>query len=73
MLDEDVVQAVRDGRFAVWPITDVDDAIRLMSSTPDAFGTAIEARVGAFAETARAYDGLVTRTGDGATARRSSR
>ncbi|WP_237266517.1 S16 family serine protease [Thauera humireducens] len=42
MLREDVVVAVRDGRFRIWAVTDVDEALErltgLPAGTPDANG-----------------------------------
>lgn len=69
MLRDDVVEAVRDGRFHVWLGEDVDDALRLLTGTragePDATGTypegtvhrAVADRLAQYADTLRALTG----------------
>lgn len=36
MLSRRVVEAVRDGRFRVWPVTSVDEALALLTGSPEA-------------------------------------
>jgi lon-related putative ATP-dependent protease len=67
MLRRDVVEAVEAGRFHVWPIRSVDEALELMTDLPagtrDAKGAfpdgslnrRVEARLAALAESARAF------------------
>jgi lon-related putative ATP-dependent protease len=67
MLRRDVVEAVEAGRFRVWPIHSVDEALELMTGLPagtrDAQGAfpegslnrRVEARLAALAESARAF------------------
>lgn len=50
MLRADVVEACRQGRFAVWPIRHVDEGIALLTGRPAAeVDAAVEARLAAFA------------------------
>ncbi|MGE5539667.1 MAG: Lon protease family protein [Gemmatimonas sp.] len=67
MLRPDVVQAARDGRFHIYPVAHIDEGIGLLTGIPagdrDASGkfpdgsvnARVEARLSAFAETARAF------------------
>lgn len=67
MLREEVVEAARAGRFHVYPIASVDEAIRLLSglepgergadgSFPEgSFNARVEARLASFAEKARSF------------------
>ena len=56
MLREDVVQAVADGKFAVFPVSTVDEGIERLSGVPAAEVHArVEARLEEFAEQARAF------------------
>jgi lon-related putative ATP-dependent protease len=67
MLDNEVVEAVRDGRFHVWAIETIDDAIELLTGTiagtPDdegnyaehTFHARAQARIAALAQLAREF------------------
>jgi predicted ATP-dependent protease len=56
MLREDVVQAVADGSFAVYPVSSVDEGIALLTGLPaEQVHARVEARLEAFAEKARAF------------------
>jgi predicted ATP-dependent protease len=52
MLDERVVDAVRDGRFRVWPVRTVDEALRLLSGRETA-DAGVRDRLQALSEAAR--------------------
>jgi predicted ATP-dependent protease len=70
MLRQDVVDAVAAGRFQVWPVTIVDQAIEILTGMPPAernqegtfpegsFNAMVEDRLAGFAESRRAYGGL---------------
>jgi predicted ATP-dependent protease len=70
MLRQDVVDAVAGGRFRVWPVTMVDQAIEIVTGMPPAernqegtfpegsFNAMVEDRLAGFAESRRAYGGL---------------
>jgi len=56
MLREDVVQAVADGQFAVYPVSTVDEGVALLTGRPAAeIHARVEARLREFAEGARAF------------------
>jgi lon-related putative ATP-dependent protease len=56
MLREDVVQAVADGKFAVHPVSTVDEGIERLTGVPAAeIHARVEARLEEFAEQARAF------------------
>jgi lon-related putative ATP-dependent protease len=56
MLREDVVDAVRQGKFAVYPVRAVDEAIELLTGVPASdIHARVEARLSEFAERARAF------------------
>jgi len=56
MLREDVVQAVEQGRFAVYAVSSVDEGVELLSGVPAAeIHARVEARLREFAESARAF------------------
>lgn len=69
MLDDEVVESVRDGRFHVWAIRTIDEGIELLSGKPAGTrrragsyrqGTVhalVAARLAEYAERLRAYDG----------------
>jgi lon-related putative ATP-dependent protease len=62
MLNDEVVQAVADGRFAIYPIRHVDEGIALL--TGDAAATIhsrVEHRLADYAERARSYAGEAPR------------
>ena len=58
MLDERVVRAAREGRFRIWPVRTVDEALTLVTGSETA-GELVRERLIAMAEAARraAYDG----------------
>jgi len=67
MLRRDVVQAVAAGRFHVWPVSTVDEALEVLTGVPagrrgrsgawsrGSVNAAVEARLWALAETTRAF------------------
>jgi len=56
MLREDVVQAVADGRFAVYAVSTVDEGIERLTGVPaDEIHRRVEARLEGFAGQARAF------------------
>jgi len=56
MLREDVVQAVADGKFAVYAVSTVDEGVERLTGVPAAEVHArVEARLEGFAEQARAF------------------
>ena len=56
MLREDVVAAVAQGKFAVYPVRTVDEGIQLLTGVPAAnLHARVEARLTEFAEHARAF------------------
>jgi lon-related putative ATP-dependent protease len=56
MLREDVVAAVEQGKFAVYPVESVDEGIELLTSVPASdLHRRVEARLAEFAEHARAF------------------
>jgi predicted ATP-dependent protease len=56
MLREDVVQAVADGKFAVYPVSTVDEGVERLTGVPAAeIHARVEARLEEFAEQARAF------------------
>ena len=56
MLREDVVAAVAQGKFAVYPVRTVDEGIQLLTGVPAAdIHARVEARLSEFAEHARAF------------------
>jgi predicted ATP-dependent protease len=67
MLDEEVVQAVRDGKFSIWQVETIDQGIELLTGVPAGVrdkdgrypeGTVhrrVEDRLRHFAETAQSY------------------
>jgi predicted ATP-dependent protease len=67
MLREDVVQAVREGRFRIYAVGTIDEGIELLTGTPagargadgtfpaDSINGRVERRLSAFADTARAF------------------
>jgi lon-related putative ATP-dependent protease len=66
MLRQDVVEAVREGRFRIWAVETIDEAIEVMtgmaageradgSFPPESFNGRVESRLAAFAERARDF------------------
>jgi lon-related putative ATP-dependent protease len=56
MLREEVVQAVGEGRFAVYPVSTVDEGVELLTGVPaPEIHARVEARLEEFAEQARAF------------------
>ena len=56
MLREDVVQAVADGRFGIYPVRSVDEGIARLAGLPaEAVYARVEQRLSDYAERARAY------------------
>ena len=56
MLREDVVEAVAQGRFHVYPVRTVDEGIELLTGVPaEALNARVEQRLTDFAERARAF------------------
>jgi predicted ATP-dependent protease len=50
MLRDDVVQAVRENRFSIWAISNIDDALELITGIPaGSVNARVEARLTAFA------------------------
>ena len=70
MLRQDVVEAVAAGRFRVWPVTTVDQAVEILTGMPPAerspeglfpegsFNAVVEGRLTGFAEARREYGAL---------------
>lgn len=67
VLRDEVLEAIAEGRFRVWPVVDVDEALELLSglpagpaagpAPPGTFHAAVEARLTALAAQARAWAG----------------
>ncbi len=67
MLRDDIVEAVAAGRFRIYPVTDIDEAVELLTGRPagardpggrfpaGSVNQLVEARLSAFAEDARAF------------------
>ncbi len=56
MLREDVVEAVAQGKFAVYPVRNVDEAIALLTGLPaETVNARVEQKLSEFAERARAF------------------
>lgn len=67
MLRRDVREAVKDGKFNIWPITTIDEGIELLTGTPagtrgadgqfpaNSVNARVEARLAAFAEAAKRF------------------
>jgi predicted ATP-dependent protease len=55
MLHADVVDAVRRGRFSIWSVAAVDDAIQVMTGDAENFLALVAARIGSFASDARRW------------------
>jgi hypothetical protein len=56
MLREEVVEAVAEGKFAVYPVATVDEGVELLAGVPAAeIHARVEARLQEFAEQARAF------------------
>ena len=68
MLRHDVVEAVREGKFHIYPVAHIDEGIELLTGIPagargadgkfpdGTINARVEARLAAFAEIARRYD-----------------
>lgn len=77
MLRCDVIEAVREGRFGIWPIAHVDQGIALLTGQPagertengtfppDSVNGKVEARLAALAEAARRFARSAGSTGQG--------
>jgi lon-related putative ATP-dependent protease len=58
MLRDDVVQAVAEGRFAIYPVSSVDQGIEILTAEPAAaIHARVEQRLADYAERARAFAG----------------
>ncbi|HUO66307.1 MAG TPA: ATP-binding protein [Gammaproteobacteria bacterium] len=85
MLREDVVEAVRAGKFHVYPVTCVDDAIALLTGREagqrgprgrfpkDSVNARVERRIRELADAARRYSKPAARAGAGARVARKTR
>lgn len=65
MLDEEVIQAVEEGKFHIYPVKEIDEAIQIMMKTPaDEVHRKVHQRLKELAEEAEKFSSMTKQKGD---------